>query len=253
MFFHPFRFPVPPHEQGCLERADRFQLSSKQGPLEGFSWGKGPVIAVVHGWAGRSSQYYQFIDALVAKGFQVVAVDAPAHGLSPGKRTDLLELAAAVEELQKKFGAFHAVVGHSLGGAAAMMAICNGVRTQRLITISTPSLAEEILGEFARRINGSDRVKDAIKAKIRNDYGREFLSLTASELARELPEMETLIVHDHNDREAAFEHALALKERLPHAKLMSTKGLGHTRILRDQAVVEAVTSFASNFTPELVA
>lgn len=67
----------------------------------GESWGAGPVVYLVHGWAGHRGQLAAFGPPLVAHGYRVVAFDAPSHGASaPGafgpRSSSIPEFAAAL-------------------------------------------------------------------------------------------------------------------------------------------------------------
>jgi pimeloyl-ACP methyl ester carboxylesterase len=55
--------------------------------------------------------------------------------------------------------------------------------------------------------------------------------------------IETLVVHDRQDREVPFTEAEAMHAALPASRLLATEGLGHGRILGDADVAQAVTSF----------
>jgi pimeloyl-ACP methyl ester carboxylesterase len=55
----------------------------------------------------------------------------------------------------------------------------------------------------------------------------------------------TLVVHDRNDREVGFDQGQAIAEAWPRARLLATEGLGHRRLLRDPAVIGAVTAFVT--------
>jgi pimeloyl-ACP methyl ester carboxylesterase len=52
-----------------------------------------------------------------------------------------------------------------------------------------------------------------------------------------------LILHDTGDREVAFDEGVELADRWPGATLRRTEGLGHLRLLRDPASIEAATDF----------
>jgi hypothetical protein len=52
-----------------------------------------------------------------------------------------------------------------------------------------------------------------------------------------------MLVHDEDDKEVVLEHALRLKSIHPQARLLVTKGLGHTRILKDEVVIEGCVTF----------
>lgn len=52
-----------------------------------------------------------------------------------------------------------------------------------------------------------------------------------------------LLVHDQHDREVSADSALEYAAQWRGAKLMTTRGLGHVRILRDAGVVAEVIRF----------
>jgi len=51
----------------------------------------------------------------------------------------------------------------------------------------------------------------------------------------------TLIVHDRADRAAPHAAGEGLARALTGARLMTTEGLGHRRVLSDASVIDAVT------------
>ena len=55
--------------------------------------------------------------------------------------------------------------------------------------------------------------------------------------------MPALFVHDVDDAQVPFEHALRLSAAMPQARLLRTWGLGHNRVLKDAATVAAITHF----------
>lgn len=53
----------------------------------------------------------------------------------------------------------------------------------------------------------------------------------------------TLVVHDVGDRQTPYADAQRLVEGLPDARLVTTQGLGHRRILSDPAVLAQVVEW----------
>ena len=51
------------------------------------------------------------------------------------------------------------------------------------------------------------------------------------------------MIHDRGDRQTPWADSARLVASLPDARLVTTDGLGHRRILEDAGVVHAVTSF----------
>ena len=50
------------------------------------------------------------------------------------------------------------------------------------------------------------------------------------------------MIHDQDDREVPLPHGERLAAAWPGARLVTTTGLGHRRILRDPAVLDAVVA-----------
>jgi pimeloyl-ACP methyl ester carboxylesterase len=54
-----------------------------------------------------------------------------------------------------------------------------------------------------------------------------------------------LIVHDRDDREVPWTQGALIAEAWPGAQWLATRGLGHHRVLRDAATVQAIVDFLS--------
>jgi pimeloyl-ACP methyl ester carboxylesterase len=52
-----------------------------------------------------------------------------------------------------------------------------------------------------------------------------------------------MIIHDENDKEVPMYDAINNHKYLKNGQLLQTKGLGHTRILKDDKVVSAIINF----------
>ena len=79
------------------------------------------------------------------------------------------------------------------------------------------------------------------------NYGKNFDEFTASYFIQHLPRpLDLLLVYDEDDREVAIKHAEELIKLYPAAKLVRTKGLGHTRILKDNNVIRTIVTFIQN-------
>ncbi|MGH8561857.1 MAG: hypothetical protein ACRES4_07835, partial [Nevskiales bacterium] len=52
-----------------------------------------------------------------------------------------------------------------------------------------------------------------------------------------------LVVHDREDRETAWSDGQSIAEAWPQARLLSTQGLGHRRVVSDAEVVSAALRF----------
>ncbi len=183
-----------------------------------------------------------FVQPLVEAGYRVVTFDAPAHGDSPGKRTNVLEFIQIIQEIERDVGGFVAIIGHSLGGIAAALAMQRGAKAQKLVTIGSPATMEFILNSFAGQINASPRSLRRLRDHLASLAGSDLDDFSLNRIVSQL-KTPGLIVHDQGDRNVHYNQAQALAESWPEARLIATDGLGHNRILRNRELISTVVDF----------
>ena len=209
-----------------------------------WSWGSrdAPAVLLVHGWGGAATQMRRFVFPLAVAGYRVIAYDQPAHGLSGGSLTGLPDFADVLTEVAWHHGGVEAVVAHSLGGAATAFALARGLPLQRAVLVSPPS---DLLGysrRFARWHWIPESVRSAMQAAIEERFGVRWSEF---ELPRMTPRLSApaLVIHDRGDRVVPWTQGQKFARHWPGARLLLTEGLGHGRILEDEATVRAAAEF----------
>lgn len=245
LFFSPFRFKRPKREENAYNSAKTSWTSVNNKRVRLFEWGaKGaPIAILVHGWSGRATQFFKYIGPLVAAGYHVVSFDAPAHGDSEGKQTHMEEFSDVILYIQKNMGKIKIGIGHSFGGISLLFAKKEGLDLNTIVMISSPTVGEDILTGFRKKINASQRTSTAMRKMVQTNFHLDFEDITAVELIKKIELKNHLIVHDRDDSEVPFQNAEELKKVSKNAKLLLTNGLGHTRILRDQSVLNTILNF----------
>jgi pimeloyl-ACP methyl ester carboxylesterase len=207
-----------------------------------------PSVLLLHGWSGQAAFMTAFVAPLLAAGFRVVAYDLPGHGSSTGRELNVPIGVASLAAVARVFAPVHAIVAHSFGGSIAMAALARTVPVQprvragRLALIAAPSSLTEVTRGFGATIGLGRRGQAALERRIHVVAGAPVQAFEGGQqlAAVGLP---TLVVHCRDDREVGFAHAEALSEAGPFVRLEPFAGLGHRRILRSVAVVDAVTGF----------
>ena len=232
---------APPQVPGLTPRALRIPFEGAL--LHGWIFGEGPTVLLVHGWEGQAAQLAPLIGPLVARGQRVVAFDHFAHGQSPGSRSTLPQMARAVLTVGRAVGPLQAVAGHSLGGTAAALALTWGLEAARCVLFCPPMEVPP----FARAVAAGLGLSDAVAARMLARLGREVGPLEALDLRRVAPRLRAplLLLHDEGDREVPFAHGQAVAAAWPGGHLLPLRGLGHRRLLRDPAVIQAVVEFVA--------
>jgi pimeloyl-ACP methyl ester carboxylesterase len=246
-------FAVPPALAAARlpDGATAFEVESLGAAVRGHVWGAddAPVVYLVHGWGGRGSQLAPFVEPLLADGFRVVMFDAPAHGDSdagpagPG-RSHGVEFGKALDAVFARFGPAEAVLAHSLGTISTYLTLRFGwLSTRRLVLLAPMVVAEPLFDQFQRALGFGARTRRAFDRHLDEFVGIPMAEFDAVFQASHVEPVPTLVVHDRGDRQTPYADSVRLVESLPDARLVTTDGLGHRRILKDPAVVGEVTTF----------
>jgi len=228
----------------------RFTVTGDGPELAVWDWGDGKTVLLVHGWNGNGAQLAGFVPPLLRAGCYVAAPDLPAHGSSGGTRSNVRVMADALLRLGRRVGPVHAVIAHSLGAAAAMIALAEGLGAQRAVLIAPPADLPRYAWHFGRVLGLSPRSSAGLLARLDAAMGGrdafDMVRLAGQQTAR------TLLLHDPADREVPYSDADALAHAWPGARLVPVPGAGHTRALRDAEVISRAVSFIAD-PPRLVA
>lgn len=241
----PPRSPERSWQTQLRESARLFRVRWGDRKIVAYSWGEGPAILMVHGWGARATHMGKMIEPLVKAGFRVISFDAPAHGASRRRSTDLVEYASAISAVAQHIGPIHTILAHSFGVAMALYARRDwGVEAQKQIYISSFNHCRWFTEAFRYHVGISAEVMERARQMMVNRYlGRfDWDKLSVVELLRRTHEP-TLLVHDEDDGEIPFHHTLELYGAKAEAELFSTTGLGHHRLLGDPSVISRVVQF----------
>lgn len=212
--------------------------------LATWRWGPqdAPAVLLAHGWGGHAAQMRGFVQPLLSAGYRVIAYDQPAHGLSEGRLTGLPDFAGAIGAVATWHGNVRHVIAHSLGGVAAALALSKGLPIERAVLISPPSDLVGYSRRFARWLWIPERVRRAMQAAIEERFGVRWSDF---ELPRIAPRLRApaLVIHDRGDNMVPWKQGAALAQAWPGARLLSTEGLGHGRILEHPQVARAALDF----------
>ncbi len=244
LFVTVFRHERPRREDGWAESAGRISIPSPHGDLATWVWGSGPkTVLLVHGWAGRGLQLGAFVEPLVKAGYRVVAYDGPAHGESPGRRTNIFKLTEGLVTVADTVGPLSGVIAHSLGTTAVLLAASRfGFDPGRFVAVSPMARTRTMTVRYGRMTGLSPGVVEEMRARIERNIGFSWDEIEPLNLAEGL-QTDSLVVQDHDDPELPASEAEALARKLRSAEFILTDGLGHRRILRDPAVVARATDF----------
>ena len=245
LFTTPLKHRIPKREFDMEKnsRQEKLFVPKINKEIHLYHYGKSsPKILLVHGWSGRGTQLVKIADALLGDGYAIISFDAPAHGKSGSKTTIMPEFIASILEIDKQYGPFEYVIGHSLGGMSILNAIKQGLKVEKAVIIGSGDIIQDILDSFVLKLELKPEIALMMKAHFEKKFGEPMENYAASFAAQSV-EIPVLVIHDENDEEINSTAAHYIHQNLKIAEIMITKGLGHRKILGDKNVIEKILTF----------
>ncbi|MGW8887805.1 alpha/beta fold hydrolase [Streptomyces sp. NPDC055749] len=238
-------------ERELFTMADVTRLEINGKSAVTYRWGSGerPVV-LVHGWQSRGSRLADFVPGLLDRGYSVITFDAPGHGGSTGRSTTILEYRDILGALHDQYGEFEALVAHSLGVLGSFFALQHGVKAKGIAAISGVCDFDYLVEEFCSALDLRHRLKAELHDRIRkNLFPGPPADRTPFSAVNTVTDIRSpiLVVHDEDDTRITVEQGRRLAGAFGgQARLITTRGLGHRRILGDPDVVRAVLDFVGH-------
>jgi len=245
LFATPIRYKTPEREKMMAKSAQKKLILipnlKKEVMVYTYGYSKRKVL-LIHGWSGRGTQLYKIADKLLENGFMTISFDAPAHGNSKGKTTMMNEFIATAIYLQEKYGPFEIAIGHSLGGMAVLNGVKGDLKINKAITIGAGNIITDIITVFVNKLEFKLKMVLNMKLYFFKKFGEDIDNYSASTAARDV-KIPTFVIHDSDDKEVDVSSAYNIRQNLEKGELLITNGLGHTRILKDNQVVNRIVEF----------
>jgi pimeloyl-ACP methyl ester carboxylesterase len=241
LFLRP---PRPRRARELSERGRPFNLRVMGETVVGRVFGQGPAVYLLHGWGGQGAQLGAFVAPLLLAQRKVVLFDAPAHGGSSGKRSSLIAFARALREVVNEHGPASGLIAHSMGSAAATLAMRDGLQVERAVFVGPASNMEDSGKRFARMIGISSEVLDVLRNNVERKFQLRWADLNIITAARTMT-APLLVIHDASDVEIPWAEGAEIARCWPGAQLLTTRGLGHYRVLRDKEAIARAIDFVT--------
>ena len=243
-----------------LKRAERRYVNTDVGRVRVYRWlptspSRQGRVLMHHGWTSRAQHLTGFVDPLIKAGFEVVAMDAPAHGESSGIFATMPKCARAMLNVIDTVGPVDAIIAHSFGGMVTGLAMEGGppldrsITVDKIVLISTPDRLQDVNRGIAKRIGLTKVALQHFGAWIERYAGRPMETVSTSQFLAGA-ETEILLVHDRKDVFVPLADSERIAQSTQRARLLATEGYGHLRIVFAPGVITEVVAFLSNVPAE---
>lgn len=268
LFITPLPFTVDEEYRDFAKRACEFIVRERSGVisrssprhyiLHHFAQPLDPnarKILITHGWMSRAAYMVKLIRALHREGFEIYALDFPAHGEAKGWQLPWADAVAVIRDTLNNLGKFYGVIGHSFGGSMLLNALnLSGQLPQwqlrpgpeRMIMLASPTRMHVPIGKLARRLGLSGAGLMQLRNFIEEHSPTSLQRLNYRYLVNQST-IPILCIHGQNDKTVNPEESIAFSRHYPHASLVLMPKIDHINILIEEAVQARVCSF---FNPE---
>ena len=213
------------------------------------------TVVVVHGWQSHAGDMLGWIAPVIASGCHAVVYDTLGHGDSdPSEFTSIRHFLNDVKSVIAYARAHPsaqpgvALMGHSMGGAAALLAAAEDPTTLGVITAAAPTDAIEITREWldARRLPGLLLItvmQPFWKPIVRGPYEELKPILRIGQVKQPI-----LILHGTADKQVPVAHAARLAAANPAARMEVIAGADHFTLPKHDRYTAAVSQFLKSIT-----
>jgi pimeloyl-ACP methyl ester carboxylesterase len=252
LLFTPQKRSMKPPHLEVITSAERFKLrvSEFKKPksklnLWCYRWGRGDkLVILVHGWNSKAMDFYKLIPVLTAKGYQVVAFDGPAHGLSEGESTHLMHFRDVLYEMIQKVGMPYAIIGHSMGGgAAAHLLMEYDIRVQRLALLATPAISKRYFENIFTFMQVPAKMQKLFFKGMQEQLHENIDDYNLIERKEPIKADEILVIYDPHDEVVPGKEVKEFIKSRPEMKRLEMKNVGHNGIIKSKEVFNALLEF----------
>ena len=248
LFCTPYSGKPKRKEPPFFKKAKTIDILFEGMTVRGWQWipanCNGSKVLVVHGFDSCSYKSESIINKLYLSGYEVLAFDAPGHGISDGKTINAKQFSECIIDIDKKFGTLYAIVAHSFGGMATALAIEKDLQNvERLVLIAPATETRRAIDNFFDFLKMPLKLKPEIDNIIKGLSGKDVSYFSVARAVENIT-TKTLWIHDKKDFICPFEDVIPVqKKNLPHVQFHITSGLGHNAIYRNQNVLQKIAFF----------
>jgi pimeloyl-ACP methyl ester carboxylesterase len=237
-----------------FEKAEKLQIKVEGLNVKGWRWQaeqqpdnkiQPRKALILHGFESSAINFDRYIRPLLRKGYEVLAVDAPAHGRSGGRQINAPLYKKTIQAVYKQFGPVQSFLAHSFGGLAVSLALEEISHTPdyRLALVAPATETTTAIDTFFHFLKLDTAVREEFDKVIikKGGVSPDWYSIKR---AMKHIKAKVLWIHDEDDDTTPISDALKVKdENRPNIRFVITKGLGHRRIYRDNKVTKQIVDF----------
>ena len=222
-----------------------------------FGWmlpvpGATSTMVILHGWGGNAEQMLPMALPFHRAGMNVLLVDARNHGRSD--RDGFSSLPRFAEDLEKsiiwlkrtypEYSHKIALLGHSVGGGAVLLAASRRSDIDAVISISSFAHPKWMMQRFLKRLHIPAFLITFVIRYVEWVIGYRYEDIAPINTVCDI-KCPILLVHGNADQTVPVEDALTIERgcRRPHIRLLTVDDAGHESVRKIKTHEEELVQF----------
>lgn len=263
LFITPLPIPLEKEYRDFAHRAEEFIIKNRTAKihrvfprhhvLHYFAQDKAHAkkVLITHGWMSKAAYMVKIIRHLHHQGYEVYALDFPAHGEAKGFQLTWFDSVMIIREILNNLGSFYAVIGHSFGGSMILNTLNLATQLpawrlnappEKAVLVASPTNMHTPVSKLARRLKLNGQGLLRLRSVIQKNSETPIKHLNFRHLVQHA-EIPILCVHGQDDSTIAPEESIRFCRHYPHASLALLPKVDHVGVLIDERVERIVSNF----------
>ncbi|WP_055435742.1 alpha/beta hydrolase [Lacinutrix algicola] len=245
LFATPRKGRVLEKQKAFLDSAETHQLKHENLNILTYNWkGAGKTILLAHGWESNTHRWEVLINQLKALNYNIIALDAPAHGASSGKQFNAVMYSECIHLAAEHYKA-DIIIGHSVGGMATgfYQNKYQNKNLEKLILLGAPSEFTGVFKRYVDMMGYNKRIENGLNNLVLKRFNNLPSYFSLANFAKNI-DTKTLIIHDVEDKIIPYNDAEMIAKNHKNATFITTKGYGHG--LRNEIVNNHILEYIAS-------
>ncbi|MCW8398487.1 alpha/beta fold hydrolase [Legionella sp. PATHC038] len=213
---------------------------------------KGRKVLITHGWISRAAYMARLIHVLHQQGYEVYALDFPAHGEAKGLQLPWTDAVAILKDTINQYGPFYAVIGHSFGGSMLLNTLNVAgqlpewqlqYKPERAILIASPTQMRSPVNHIAKKFKLSGHGYLYLRQVMKQQARFDIKLVRLHHFISQSPNIPFLCIHGELDETISTKESIEFCKKYPDAKLCLLPEANHVSVLLDERVERLVSDF----------
>lgn len=230
-----------------FKKAEKIEFSFEGNIVRGFRWNypSNKKVLILHGFESTVMNFENYVEPLVQKGYEVLAFDAPAHGISTGKKITVVIYKNFIHYILDKYGPVDSFIAHSFGGLALALFLEEIPQSEstKIVLIAPASETKTAIDHFFALLRLDKQVREEFDLIIEEQGSKPPEWYSVSRVAAKI-KGQVLFLQDKDDKQTPLSDVKPIMDKhYPNFHFIISEGLGHRKIYRAEQSLRKIIEF----------